>query len=101
MVEVSSVVTAICHNSDGTVKSRFYPNNYSIYVKPEGSYNWTYIGQIINGEISACFQLGKSYTFGSYVDGSWVEHTETLTKKTYNLEFSDLEYPTEMKEMCK
>ncbi len=100
MVEVSASVTAICHNSDGTVKSRFYPDNYSIYVKKAGTYNWNYIGQIINGEISACFTLGEEYTFGSYVDGSWLEHTTTIEQTTYNLEFSDLEYPDDMRDMC-
>ena len=100
MVEVSSTITAICHNSDGTVKSRFYPNNYSVYVRPTNNYNWTYLGQVINGQISACFKLGESYTFGAYIDGSWLEHTEIITKTVYDLEFSDLDYPEEMKDMC-
>ncbi len=78
----------------------FYPNNYSVYVRPSNSYNWSYMGQVIEGEITACFTLGQEYTFGAYIDGEWLEHTEVVSKTTYELEFSDLDYPTEMDDMC-
>ena len=100
MVEVNAKITAICHNSDGDVKSRFYPNNYSVYVRNSNSYNWSYMGQVIEGEINACFKLGEEYVFGAYIDGEWLEHTEVVSKTTYELEFSDLDYPDEMDDMC-
>ena len=101
MTEVSAQITAICHNSDGTIKSRFYPSNYSIYVRHSSNYNWSYIGQVINGEIAACFKLGDEYVFGAYIDGKWLEHKTVIDKSNYNLEFSDIEYADEMKSMCK
>lgn len=99
-VEVNAKITAICHNSDGDVTSRFYPNNYSVYVRPSNNYNWSYLGQVIEGELTACFTLGQEYTFGAYIDGEWLEHTEVISKTTYELEFSDLDYPDEMDDMC-
>lgn len=100
LVEVTATASAVCHNSDGTVKSRFYPNNYPIYVRHPNNANWTYIGQVIDGQISACLELNVTYTFGTYIDGSWLEYPYTITQSNYDLEFSDLEYPDEMRDFC-
>jgi len=100
MVEVTATATAVCHNSDGTVKSRFYPNNYPLYVRHPNNLNWNYIGQIIEGQISTCLELGINYTFGTYIDGALLEYNYTVTQTNIEMEFSDLEYPEEMRDFC-
>ncbi len=100
MVEVTATATAVCHNSDETVKSRFYPNNYPLYIRHPINLNWSYIGQIIDGQISTCLELGINYTFGTYIDGEWLEYQFTVTQTNIEMEFSDLEYPEEMRDFC-
>ncbi|MDA3859900.1 MAG: hypothetical protein PF445_01625, partial [Melioribacteraceae bacterium] len=102
MEEVSAKATAVCHNSDGTVKSRFYPNNYPIYYKKSNAFNWNYLGMVINGEISSCLEVPAEYTFGTYLDGKWVQYDYMVEQTNFEFEFSDLdpEYGDEMRDFC-
>ncbi len=100
LTEVSLIATAVCHNSDGTVKSRFYPDNFTIWAKSPQNPNWQNIGVVTDGQITACLNIGTTYTFGTYIDGSWVSRSYTIDKDNYDIEFSDLDYPDEMRDFC-
>lgn len=102
MTEITASASAICHNADGSVKSIFYPDNFPLYAKEAGTYNWFYIGEIIEGEISACMKIGTTYVFGTYISGYWVEYPWTVTQANYELVYSDLnpDYSEAMRGFC-
>ncbi len=102
MTEVTASASAICHNPDGSVKSVFYPNNFPLYAKEVGTYNWFYVGEIIEGEISACLKIGTTYVFGTYIYGYWVEYPWTITQDNYEFIYSDLnsDYTEAMRGFC-
>ena len=100
VVEVSGSATAICHNSDGTVKSRFYPNDYPIYARHPNNVDFTYIGQVIDGQINSCLEIGVTYQFATVIDGSWIEYSYLVESANIELEFSDIDYPEEMSDFC-
>lgn len=102
LTEVTATASIVCHNSDGDVKSRFYPNNYPLYMHSPTNSNWSNIGQILDGQITTCLELGTTYTFGTYIDGNWVEYSYAVNTTNFVIEFSDLDpkYGDDVKDFC-
>ncbi len=91
VTEVTLSVSIACYNDDGTATSRFYPNSNAIWVhKKIGTYygTWMNLGQVVEGEISACLELGTEYEFATYING-WIFQSVTLTQAVYEFEFSN------------
>ena len=91
--EVTLRVSIACYDDDGTTAiSRFYPNSNAIWARKwEGNYYgyWINLGQVVEGEISACLEIGERYQFATYVNG-WIYQDVTPTQALYEFEFSNI-----------
>jgi hypothetical protein len=80
-------VNASCKNKPGKI---YRPSLY-VYAKDIScnSNYWTYIGYMYNGTfVTSNLQQGKTYRFGVYFGGYWLEAPEnfTINKSTYSYE---------------
>ncbi len=94
ITEITITGSVACYDDDETtVISRFYPNSNAIWARkslnevPFG--NWMNLGQIVEGELSACLEIGHEYLFATYING-WVYKYATPTQASYDVEFSNI-----------
>ena len=94
ITEIALTGSVACYDDDETtVISRFYPNSNAIWARkslnevPFG--NWMNLGQIVEGELSACLEIGHEYLFATYING-WVYKYATPTQASYDVEFSNI-----------
>ena len=94
ITEITLTGSVACYDDDETtVTSRFYPNSNAIWARkslnevPFG--NWMNLGQIVEGELSACLEIGHEYLFATYING-WVYKYATPTQASYDIEFSNI-----------